>query len=221
MILEINVSYNRDMTTRSTARDSGPAVRGRGRPRQFDMDEALDKAMRLFSERGYHATSIGELSAAMGLASGSVYKAFKDKRAVFMAAFEHYRRVRSAKLAAAIDTGQPARQQLAAVLRFYAESSCGAEGRRGCLVAGSAAELATFDAEMAQQVSAALRHNEQLILGLIRQGQTDGSIGSAVDAGATARMLLCLLQGMRIVGKSGRSRAEMGALLAPALKLLD
>ncbi|MDA4634974.1 TetR/AcrR family transcriptional regulator, partial [Escherichia coli] len=59
-------------------------MRGRGRPREFDMNEALDKALRVFSERGYHATSIGNLTDAMQLASGSVYKAFKDKRGVFL-----------------------------------------------------------------------------------------------------------------------------------------
>src|SRR5262249_46582130 len=63
--------------------------RGRGRPREFDMDTATAKAVRVFRERGYHATSIADLTKAMELAPGSVYKAFKDKRAVFLAAFAH------------------------------------------------------------------------------------------------------------------------------------
>jgi len=54
--------------------------RGRGRPREFDIDTALDKAARVFRERGYHATSIADLTEAMELASGNVYKTFKDKR---------------------------------------------------------------------------------------------------------------------------------------------
>ena len=58
------------------------------------MDTALDGAVRVFCERGYHATSIGELTAAMRLATGSVYKAFRDKHAVFVAAFERYVTVR-------------------------------------------------------------------------------------------------------------------------------
>jgi TetR/AcrR family transcriptional repressor of nem operon len=62
--------------------------RVRGRPREFDMDDALDQAIRIFRERGYNATSIGDLTDAMGLASGSLYKAFKDKREMFLAAFD-------------------------------------------------------------------------------------------------------------------------------------
>lgn len=58
------------------------------------MDTALDRAVRVFSERGYHATSIGDLTAAMRLATGSVYKAFRDKHAVFLAAFERYAALR-------------------------------------------------------------------------------------------------------------------------------
>lgn len=63
-------------------------------PGEFDMDTALDRAVRVFSERGYHATSIGDLTAAMRLATGSVYKAFRDKHAVFLAAFERYAALR-------------------------------------------------------------------------------------------------------------------------------
>ena len=73
----------------SKAVSHAPVVsRPRGRPREFDMDKALDQAIRVFSEQGYHATSIGDLIDAMGLASGSIYKAFRDKRAVFLAAYD-------------------------------------------------------------------------------------------------------------------------------------
>ena len=69
-------------------------TRGRGRPREFDVEAALDAALRVFSERGYHAASISELTEAMGLAAGSVYKAFGDKRGIFLATFDRYRAVR-------------------------------------------------------------------------------------------------------------------------------
>jgi AcrR family transcriptional regulator len=120
------------------------------------MDEALDKAVRVFRERGYHATSIQDLAQAMDLAAGSIYKAFKDKRAVFLAAFDRYASARSAQLRQVVDTAKPARERLRDALNFYVDASHDREGRRGCLVVGSAVELAIFDPEIADRVVAAL-----------------------------------------------------------------
>lgn len=199
---------------------SSTVTPARGRPREFDMDEVLDKAVRIFCERGYHATSIGDLTAAMGLASGSVYKAFKDKRSVFVAALDRYKTVRDAKLREAIGSARTGKDRIREALSFYADSSCGASGRQGCLVVGSAAELATLDDEIAQWVKSALVRNEALIGELIRQGQVDGSIPMHVDSEATARLLLCLIQGMRLVGKTGRTRKEMAVVVDVAMSTL-
>ena len=97
------------------------AVRPRGRPREFDIDTALDRAIRVFREHGYNATSIGDLIGAMGLASGSIYKAFKDKRAVFLAAFERYMSLRNEQLRQVADTAKCGRERLIDVLAFYVE----------------------------------------------------------------------------------------------------
>src|SRR5271169_661669 len=98
-------------------------TRPRGRPREFDINAALDQAIRVFREQGYNATSIGDLIAAMGLASGSIYKAFRDKRAVFLAAFDRYTVLRNEQLAAVVRTAKPARERLRDVLAFYVESA--------------------------------------------------------------------------------------------------
>lgn len=185
------------------------------------MDQALDRAVRVFCERGYHATSINDLTAAMGLVSGSVYKAFKDKRSVFIAAFDRDRLVRGEQLRRVLDTNKSGRERIRDAFSFYAESSQGAEGKRGCLVVGSAAELATFDQDIADRVSAALLRNETIMASLIKQGQSDGSIPASINSQTTARLMMCLLQGMRVVGKTGRSKAEMTAIAETAMKLLD
>lgn len=184
------------------------------------MDTALDGALRVFRQRGFHGASLGELGAAMALTAGSIYKAFPDKRAIFLAAFDRYTDLRAAGLRQRLEAESTGREKLRAVLTFYGEASHGGEGRQGCLVAGAAAELATFDTEMASRVTAALERIEALLRDLLRLGQTDGSLSPALDADAAARMLLCLLQGFRIVGKTGRSRADMMAAAEQALRLL-
>ena len=204
-----------------TARSTPESTRPRGRPREFDMDEALDRAIRVFREQGYNATSIGDLIDAMGLASGSIYKAFRDKRAVFLAALDRYISSRNEQMAAVVQTSAPARERLRDVLAFFVESSKGIEGRRGCMVVGSAVELSIADREVAARVGAGLARNEALFAGLIREGQADGSVSAGLDPEQTARILVCLTQGLRVVGKSGRAPQDTAAAVEIAMKLLQ
>jgi TetR/AcrR family transcriptional repressor of nem operon len=204
---------------RSVTPSSGS--RSPGRPREFDLDDALDKAIGAFSENGYHAASLGKLTTAMEIAEGSLYKAFGDKRGVLLAAFERYVMLRSERLAQELVGARTGRGKVRAVLAVYAEYSHGKIGRRGCLVVGSAVDLATSDPEIAKRVAAVLASQERRLVEFIRAGQEDGSVSSRVDAAVTARLLLCVVQGMRVLGKTGRSREEMARLVDSALTLLD
>jgi TetR/AcrR family transcriptional repressor of nem operon len=192
----------------------------RGRPREFDVDVVLDKAVRVFCERGYHAASIGDLTEATQLTSGSLYKAFKDKRGVYLAALSHYKASRDAALRAALAQGHTGFERVRIALTQYAEASHGERGRLGCMVVSGATELATFDDELARWVAASVRRVETLLAGLLREGVADGSIPAHVDPAVTARLLLCLIQGMRVVGKTGGTRKDMLALVDVALKTL-
>jgi TetR/AcrR family transcriptional regulator, transcriptional repressor for nem operon len=196
-------------------------ARPRGRPREFDMDVALDQAIRVFCEQGYNATSIGDLIDAMGLASGSIYKAFRDKRAVFLAALDRHIVLRKEQIAAAARSSKPARERLRDVLVHFVEVSKGIEGRRGCLVVGSAVELAILDREVAARVNASIAKNETFLCGLIREGQADRSIPASIDPEQTARVMVCLTQGLRVVGKSGRAPQDTAAAVDIAMKLLQ
>ena len=184
------------------------------------MDTALDQAVLVFREQGYHAASMAVLGEAMKLTPGSIYKAFCDKRALFLAALDRYTACRSRELRAAMDAEATGFDKLQAMLRFYAEASQGKEGRRGCLVVAAATELATFDADMAAAVTAALDRLELGLREVIRLGQSDGSIPQAVDPDAVASTLSCLLQGFRVMGKAGRSRATMMLAVEQASRML-
>jgi AcrR family transcriptional regulator len=184
------------------------------------MDTALDRAVRVFRERGYHATSIGDLTAAMRLATGSVYKAFRDKHAVFVAALERYIALRQQQTRSAAARGTNGRERLRNVLLSYVEQSQGLDGRRGCLVVGSAVELSALDPVIGARISAQLKANEDFIAGLIREGQADGSIPGHVAASDTARLMICITQGLRVLGKA-RLPLDATGLVGTAMKLLD
>ncbi len=70
----------------------------RGRPREFGIEQALDHAMIVFRQKGYHAASMNDLGEAMHLSAGSIYKAFKDKRSLFLLVFERYLLLRNSEL---------------------------------------------------------------------------------------------------------------------------
>jgi TetR/AcrR family transcriptional regulator, transcriptional repressor for nem operon len=192
-----------------------------GRPREFELDTALDAAITVFTERGYHGTSITDLKAAMGLTAGSIYKAFKDKKAIFLAAFDRYKQVRAALLAEKLAQASTGREQVQAILHFYAEAACGETGRRGCLAIGAAVELALFDADVAERVARAHAVTLAQIEGFLANGQKDGSVSSAIDASTTALSIFSFLQGIRIAGKSGQQPDRTLAAADALLTLLD
>lgn len=184
------------------------------------MNSALDKALIAFTEGGYHATSISHLTEVMELTAGSVYKAFKDKRGVFLAAFDRYRKLGRTKLESEIAAAGTGRDKIHRMLMYYVDLSYGDAGRNGCLVVGAANDLALFDEEAAARVTTAFESDQRLFADLIRVGRSDGTIHNDVDPDATALTLLCLTKGVRIIGKTGRRREEMIAVADLAMTLL-
>lgn len=177
------------------------AARERGRPRNFDIDEALDSAMIVFRQKGFHAASIADLGEAMNLTAGSIYKAFQDKRSLFLRVFERYILLRNVDLRARLQQYPTGRARIAELLQFYLDSASEIEGRRGCLVVGSTVELQTLDEELSQLVREAVLRNRNFLTSLVEQGQEDGSISPRLDADTAAGLLLCVAFGMRVVGK--------------------
>ncbi len=175
----------------------------------------------MFSEHGYHATSIGDLTAATGVTAGSLYKAFPDKHAVFLAALDRYLAVREQQVQARLATTRTGRERIQALLDLYAGWSHDAQGRRGCLVVGSAVELSTSDAEVAARVAGVLARYEKRLAGFVQLGLEDGSIPPHVDGAAAARVLLCVMQGMRVIGKTGRTRDDIMGMVETAMRVVS
>jgi AcrR family transcriptional regulator len=184
------------------------------------MNVALDAAMMLFRERGYHDTSLTDLGSAMRLAPGSIYKAFKDKREIFLAVFNRYAQGRHEALERALQAHETGRSKLEAALLFLAETSHGSEGKTGCLVVSSTTDVTTFDPEVASDVTHAVQRMERRFRDLVKLGHADGSLAKSLDPGVTANTLLCFTQGLHVVGKIGRTRAEMTASIAQVMSFL-
>lgn len=192
-----------------------------GRPREFDTDRVLDDAVLLFSRKGYSASSVADLSDALTLTTGSIYKAFKDKRGLFLAALQRYVERSDERAATALRDAPDGRARIRCLLSEYARVSHGETGRIGCLVVASAVEFGASDPDLGRHVAALIDTRERRLRRLVDEGRADGSIAGHVDSEAVARTLLCLTQGMRVVGKTGRSGADIAAVVDQAMRLLD
>ena len=191
-----------------------------GRPRSFVLEDAVDAAALVFRRSGFHGTSLLDLGRAMDLTPGSIYKAFSDKRAIFRAAFERYVSVRRQQLRAKFDSAQDGLSKVEIFLGHYVASATGQEGRDGCLVVNAAVEAPFEDAELAARASESLGVLEDLVISIIGEGRADGSIRMDLDVRATARMIVSLVQGFRVIGKLGRDPDDFLPVSRQVIQLL-
>src|SRR5277367_210938 len=128
-----------------------------GRPREFDIDEAVESAILVFKSRGYHGTSVQDLTEGTGIARGSLYKAFHDKRALFLAALDHYTAASLRRVGDTLSRPGSARDAIRDALLGYARRAAAAQGQRGCLITATAMEMMPGDAEISALLSRMFR----------------------------------------------------------------
>lgn len=184
------------------------------------MNRVLDAAVRLFRERGYNGTSVADLRAMTGLTAGSLYKAFQDKRGLFVAALDHYVARREATLAKRLGEAHRGRGKILATLYSYADVSHGPEGRIGCMVLAGLTEADTFDAALADRFRQAISSLERRFRNFIEQGIEDASLPDHLDVSTTAQYLVCVAEGLRALGKRGAKRSEAHAIVEQAMRAL-
>lgn len=190
------------------------------RPPEFEREVVLDRAMRAFWSRGYEATSIQHLVERTGIQRGSLYGAFGDKRALFLAAMEHYDRVMTAKLLATLD--EPG-SGLGAIRRFFRLKVDAAQERsrpRGCLVTNSATELASRDRRTASRIGATLGRIEAAFHRAVIRGQQAGEIDPERDARALARFLTSSAQGLSVMAKASPERAPLEDIVKVTMEVV-
>jgi TetR/AcrR family transcriptional repressor of nem operon len=190
------------------------------RPREFDADDALERATRLFWTKGFEQTSLDELCAATGLGRSSLYAAFGDKRTLYLRALARYEERSASRIAAAL-AGRPIREGLAAFLGGLIDNIVAGPGRRGCFIGNCAAELARLDRTAAAHVRASLERIEAAFRDALAQAKTRGELARGADAEALARFLTAGIQGLRLVGKANRDRRALEDVAAVMLRCLE
>jgi len=186
-------------------------ARARGRPRSFDMDAAVERAMGVFWSRGYHGTALPDLLHATKLSRGSLYAAFGDKHSLFLRALDRYIADAVTRMDLELSPGKEPLDGLRALLAGYVDRTSGANGRRGCLLVATAMELAGHDAEVGRRIADFFKTMEAKVADALSRAKTMGKLADGVEPSSAARILVCFVEGLRVVGKTAPSRATSQA----------
>jgi TetR/AcrR family transcriptional repressor of nem operon len=191
-----------------------------GRPRAFDKDQALERALLLFWSRGYAATSVQDLVEELALERGSLYGAFGDKRSFYLAAVRLYWDTYERELVAALETGPvlPALREVLANPARAREHPSEAGVPHGCMIGNTTAELVPQDAEAREIVARSHARFVQIVADALRRAQADGEVGRDAAPEAQAQLLLFTVQGLSLVSRAGLDTA---AALAAVDALID
>jgi len=191
------------------------------RPKAFDEAAALDAAIECFWSRGYEATSVRDLAAAMGIVGPSLYNTFGDKRALYQRALAHYVERGFCERVRRFESQLAPRAAIGAFFDEIIELSLADEQRKGCMIVNSALELAPHDAEFREALALVLRDMQAFFLRCVKAGQEAGTINAGQSAEDLARMLLGLLMGLRVLARARPEAELLRGLVRPALALLD
>jgi AcrR family transcriptional regulator len=190
----------------------------RGRPRIFDMDEALDKALLIFWKRGYEGASLAELTETLGINKPSLYAAFGNKEELFKKALTRYAAGSVTFIKEALNEAsayQVAQSFLLKAAEFLTDTS----HPQGCMIVQGA--LSTGEsAELAREVLIKYRVSyENLLAARFVQAQIDGDLSQDANPKELAKYLATLHQGMSVQATSGANRQELIEVAKLALKI--
>jgi TetR/AcrR family transcriptional regulator, transcriptional repressor for nem operon len=191
-----------------------------GRPKEFEREEVVARAVDVFWTSGYEGTSVDDLTAAMGIGRGSLYNEFGDKHALFLEALDRYRRERRTQLAEVVAAAPSARAGIEAALRRNVERLWSDRGRRGCLLVNSAAELAASDPAVAMRVRQAFDGFVGIFRAALEHGRREGELPARLDLDAAAHHLATVLVALRLLAKFAPRQTAEGVVDA-ALRALE
>lgn len=189
----------------------------RGRPRSFDPAAALARVRDAFWKNGYAATSLDDLCVATGLNRPSLYGAFGDKKALYLAALRQSQHEMTASLSAALASPAPLRQVLGVI---YARTSeiyrAGAQGQQGCFLVGTAVTESVVDAQVREVLDAAFAELDQAFLARFTSSKAELS----GDPAALAPIATAIMHTMAVRARAGAGEAALRAIYQAGIGLI-
>jgi len=190
----------------------------RGRPRTFDRDAMLAKALELFWEHGYEGVSIARLVEAMGIAPPSLYSAFGSKEALYREALELYLSGPGSFIARALAEETTAKAVVRRILREAAQLFTAKSHPRGCFVASGELDCAPENQELAHCVAALRTASLEALTQRLIRARKEGELPAGADVKSIARFYGAIIQGMSVQARDGATAAELTNIAEIALR---
>lgn len=159
--------------------------------------------MDVFWSNGYNGTSLPALLEATELSRSSLYAAYGDKHGLFLAALDQFIEDSIARIDSDLDHSRPAMECLRACLAGCVRRSCGASGKRGCMVVATAKELAGQDPEAGKRIRRFFDAFEKKLTAAAARARAEKQLAPGMEPADVARVLLAVMEGLRVVGKTG------------------
>jgi TetR/AcrR family transcriptional regulator, transcriptional repressor for nem operon len=191
------------------------------RPREFDPDTVLERAMTVFWSKGYEGTSLDDLCEATKLNRSSLYSTFGDKRALFLLTIDRYGDARVAHISDALLRPLHIRDAIAAFLDDTIDRIVAGPGRVGCFIGNCAAEVARHDPEVAASLQRNLARVEAVFREAFARAKERGELPVEADIDALARFFVASIQGLRLIGKTMTGRDSLEDIASVMLRCLD
>ncbi|EHR53094.1 transcriptional regulator [Saccharomonospora marina XMU15] len=190
------------------------------RTKEFDPDTVLQRALELFWERGYEATSMADLVEHLGVARASIYATFGGKRELYLKALDRYLRAQDPGVVERLSQPGPVLPAVRALVESYVADSLSDERHRGCMVVNAAVELAPRDRQVARGVQTSWDTLETALVSALMRARSQGEISGEQDPRALARFLLVMLQGIRVLGRADPDPARLRDAAEQAMAVL-
>ncbi|WP_149095263.1 TetR/AcrR family transcriptional regulator [Paenibacillus terrae] len=189
------------------------------RSKEFEVNEVLDKAMKIFWEQGYEKTSMSDLVEHMGIHRRSIYDTFDDKHSLFLQAMDRYCSKVNATLLAEVKTSKTAVEALHKIFGFMITES--EDMPSGCLIVNSAVELAVRDTDVDTRSIELFTVTEQMFEQIILWGQRDGEFSSNHDAKKMAEYLHNISVGIRAMARTSTDKEKLNRIVNVSMELLE
>ena len=192
-----------------------------GRPREFDFNDTLERAMQTFWAKGYEATSLDDLCAATGLGRSSLYAAFGDKQSLYLSALARYETAAVGRITAALAGSKSPLEGIATFIDRIIEDIVTGPGRRGCFIGNCVAELARQNRTVASHVRQSMDRIQNTFRTALAQARRAGQLSKHADIDALAAFLMSGIQGLRLLGKANPDRAVLKNIATVMLRCIE